>query len=57
MFFTGAEKSTALTESELDKLYVLIGALKVLALEGAAQSYIPRLSALKKRLEDSTYSV
>jgi hypothetical protein len=57
IFFTGAEKSTALTESELDKLYVLIGALKVLALEGAAQSYIPRLSALKKRLEDSIYSV
>lgn len=33
----------------LDGLYVLIGALKVLGLEGAAQSFIPRLNALKQR--------
>jgi SOS-response transcriptional repressor LexA len=57
MFFTDAEKSPALADAELDKLYVLIGALKVLGLEGAAQSFIPRLSALKKRQEDNTYSV
>ncbi len=31
----------------LDELYVLIGALKVLGLEGAAQSFIPRLGKLK----------
>jgi SOS-response transcriptional repressor LexA len=36
-------------ESNLDQLYVLIGALKVLGLEGAAQSFIPRLTALKQR--------
>jgi len=38
-----------LTEVSLDPLYVLIGALKVLGLEGAAQSFTPRLTALKQR--------
>ncbi len=38
-----------LLESSFDHLYVLIGALKVLGLEGAAQSFMPRLSALKQR--------
>ncbi len=38
-----------LVENSLDHLYVLIGALKVLGLEGAAQSFMPRLSALKQR--------
>lgn len=38
-----------LAETSLDHLYVLIGALKVLSLEGAAQSFMPRLTALKER--------
>ncbi len=38
-----------LAESALDHLYVLIGALKVLGLDGAAQSFIPRLTSLKQR--------
>jgi SOS-response transcriptional repressor LexA len=33
----------------VDQLYVLVGALKVLGLEGAAVSFAPRLSELKKR--------
>lgn len=33
----------------LDNLYVLTGALKVLELDGAAQSFAPRLQALKQR--------
>ncbi len=37
--------------TSLDHLYVLIGALKVLELDGAAQSFIPRLTALKQRQE------
>ena len=37
--------------ASLDHLYVLIGALKVLELDGAAQSFIPRLTALKTRQE------
>jgi SOS-response transcriptional repressor LexA len=41
--------ATALKDTSLDHLYVLIGALKVLGLEGAAQSFMPRLSALKQR--------
>ena len=38
-----------LAEASLDHLYVLIGALKVLGLEGAAQSFMPRLTELKQR--------
>ncbi len=41
-----------LLESSFDHLYVLIGALKVLGLEGAANSFMPRLSALKQRQTD-----
>jgi SOS-response transcriptional repressor LexA len=46
-FFQEIE-SGAYTPSDVDRLYVLVGALKVLGLDGAAQSFIPRLSALKK---------
>ena len=45
-FFKQAE-SSALPQEQIDELYVLIGALKVLGLDGAAHSFIPRLSALK----------
>jgi repressor LexA len=38
-----------LKEESLDHLYVLIGALTVLGLEGAAQSFKPRLTELKQR--------
>jgi hypothetical protein len=38
-----------LPEASVDGLYVLVGALRVLGLEGAALSFMPRLSALKKR--------
>ena len=38
-----------LKEASFDHLYVLVGALKVLGLDGAAQSFIPRLTALKER--------
>ncbi|HEX4774522.1 MAG TPA: hypothetical protein VH234_03315 [Candidatus Saccharimonadales bacterium] len=48
--FTQAENlGNELAETSLDHLYVLIGALKVLGLEGAAQSFMPRLNALKSR--------
>lgn len=45
-YFAQAEQS-ALPQRQLDELYVLIGALKVLGLDGAAQSFIPRLTALR----------
>jgi repressor LexA len=48
--FTQVEAlGSELVETSLDNLYVLIGALKVLGLEGAAQSFMPRLSALKQK--------
>jgi len=47
--FQQAEATGKLTETSLDHLYVLIGALKVLGLDGAAQSFIPRLTELKQR--------
>ncbi len=48
-FFDNAEKQSQIAQDKLDELYVLIGALKVLGLEGAAQSFIPKLTELKKR--------
>jgi len=40
-----------LEQPQLDELYVLIGALKVLGLDGAVQSFIPRLGVLKQRVK------
>lgn len=50
--FLQKEQASELAENHLDHLYVLVGALKVLGLEGAAQSFIPRLTALKQRLPE-----
>lgn len=47
--FNQIEKQPKIKQTELDELYVLIGALKVLGIEGAAQSFIPKLSKLKNR--------
>lgn len=48
--FAQVELAGETTEASLDGLYVLIGALKVLGLDGAAQSFMPRLTSLKSRL-------
>ncbi len=40
--------------TSIDHLYVLVGALRVLGLEGAAQSFIPRLSDLKKKQSETS---
>jgi SOS-response transcriptional repressor LexA len=53
VFFKDAENAVELSAAELDKLYVLIGSLKVLGLEGAAQSFMPRLTILKKKIESA----
>ncbi len=55
LFFKEIESAPALVEKELDRLYVLCGALKVLGLDGAANSFIARLSEIKKRGSDSEY--
>lgn len=56
-FFKEAENAPQLLEKEIDHLYVLIGALKVLGMEGASQAFIPRLSKIKKRSKDTQYVV
>lgn len=48
--FKQAESARPIVQDQLDRLYVLVGALKVLGLDGAAQSFVPRLSELKQRL-------
>ncbi len=50
-FFTSAEKNSEAKQSQIDQMYVLIGALKVLGLDAAAQSFIPRLAEMKKRIK------
>lgn len=49
-FFQTVEIDKMVDQTKLDELYVLIGAPKVLGLDGAAQSFIPRLSSLKQRV-------
>lgn len=48
-FFERLEQGSVVETAMVDELYVLIGALKVLGLNGAAQSFIPRLSAINQR--------
>lgn len=49
-FFQKLEQEGGRVEEQaINELYVLIGALKVLGLDGAAQSFIPRLSSLKAK--------
>jgi SOS-response transcriptional repressor LexA len=48
-FFNQAEQASAVPAQTLQTLYVLVGALQVLGLEAAAQSFQPRLHKLKKR--------
>ncbi|MEX1995234.1 MAG: hypothetical protein WD887_00450 [Candidatus Saccharimonadales bacterium] len=56
IFFKEVENSPKVVEREVDRLYVLIGALKVLGLDGAAQSFIPRLTEIKKKQKNDKYS-
>jgi len=48
--FAQAEQKADIYDTDIDSLYVLVGALKVLGLEGAAQSFMPRLAELKQRV-------
>jgi len=49
-FFQQAETAEEVTQDQVDQLFVLIGALKVLELDGAAQSFMPRLNDLKQKV-------
>jgi len=53
-FFKDAEAELSLQQSHLDNLYVLLGALRVLGLEAAAQSFNERLSGLKTKLTQNS---
>ncbi len=44
------ETESKINQAHIDELYVLIGALKILGLDGAAQSFLPRLTKLKDKL-------
>jgi len=48
-YFENVENSSVIEPARLDELYVLVGALNVLGLSGAAQSFIARLTELKAR--------
>ncbi|HVS78681.1 MAG TPA: hypothetical protein VHD84_00095 [Candidatus Saccharimonadales bacterium] len=57
VFFKEAETAPSVSDAQLDQLHVLIGALKVLGLAGASQSFATRLGTLKKRRAANEYSV
>ncbi|HET7827659.1 MAG TPA: hypothetical protein VFK97_02220 [Candidatus Saccharimonadales bacterium] len=57
LFFKEAEAAASPAEAQIDRLYVLTGALKVLGLDGAAQSFTARLTELKNRRGQNQYSV
>jgi len=57
VFFKDSETAPTLNQAQLDQLYVLVGALKVLGLDGASASYSSRLAQLKKRAAKNEYSV
>ncbi|HSW73726.1 MAG TPA: hypothetical protein VLG71_01085 [Candidatus Limnocylindria bacterium] len=48
-YFKRADQDATVDQASIDQLYVLIGALKVLGLDGAAHSFMPRLAELKRK--------
>ncbi|HSX42957.1 MAG TPA: hypothetical protein VLF59_02625 [Candidatus Saccharimonadales bacterium] len=48
--FTEAEGGVVPNQDQVDNLYIMLGALRVLGLNGAAQSFMERLGALKGKL-------
>jgi SOS-response transcriptional repressor LexA len=55
LFVKEAEDSPAANEKQLDSLQVLIAALKVLGLEGAASAFGTRLAGLRKKAAGNQY--
>ena len=48
-YFNALEQEGKPAQADIDKLYVLVGSLKILGFDGAANSFIPRLSDLNKK--------
>ena len=53
LFFSELEDAKVIEPAKIDELYVLVGALKVLGLDGPAYTFIRRLTDLKNKYEDS----
>lgn len=51
--FADAERALDVPAEWFDQLHILVGALRVLGLEGAAQSFVPRLGELKVRMQQA----
>ncbi len=49
-YFTQAEQQQATDQTQIDHLYVLVGALKIMGFDGAATSFIPRLTDLRGKI-------
>jgi repressor LexA len=56
-FFKLAETNPSVSEDKIDELYVLVGMLKVLGLEGAAYAYIRRLNYIRVKRQSQKFSV
>lgn len=50
--FAEAEAAADISQKQIDELYVLVGALKVLGLQEAATSFMPRLRAIRQADSD-----
>jgi hypothetical protein len=55
--FKDIETAPFVVQAALDQLYVLVGALKVLGLDGAAQSFVPRITGIKAKVKPEQTSV
>lgn len=51
LFFTELEAADTIESNKIDELYVLVGALKVLGMDGPAYMFIRRLTELKDKYE------
>lgn len=51
--FSELEAAVKVTREQLDDIYVLLAALRVLGLDGAAQSFTSRTTTLKDRLSEA----
>ena len=49
--FKLAEHAGRIEQQDMDSLYVLVGALRVLGLDGAYSSFLPRIAVLRERVK------
>lgn len=56
-FFKLVETNPSASEDKIDELYVLVGMLKILGLDGAAYAYIRRLGDIREKRQSQKFSV